>query len=106
MFLPILQEKDFCSALKNRKFHKGLESEFELDADCIPKLQEYLDLRHSIVHDWNPKSRLSVEKILDLHWNMVVFVSAADEYLEWEFLSENFNDGVNRKKKGAKRKKT
>jgi hypothetical protein len=98
--------KDFCSALKNRKFHKGKESEFELDDECFPKLQEYLDLRHCIVHDWSPKSDFNLKKILDLHWNMVIFVVAADEYLEREFLFENFNDSVNRNKKGSKKIKT
>jgi hypothetical protein len=97
--------KNFCSALKNRKFHQGMESEFELPGDCFPKIQEYLDMRNSIVHDWNPKPHLNVDRILDLHWNMLAFVTAADEYLEWEFLSENFYDGVNRRKKVTKRKK-
>ncbi len=62
------------------------------------------DLRHNIVHNWNADFDLSIKKIDRLHFNLLTFVTAADQYLGWEYLNSNLKTNEKGKKRKSKRK--
>jgi hypothetical protein len=83
--------KDFFSTLKTYTCYQGKKNEFKLDSNCISKLQEYFDLRHNMVHDWDPKPHVTAKRIFELHINLIRFIVASNEILE-DFLFENLKD--------------
>jgi len=89
-----LTGKSFIGNLKGRTFTSGgLEAiMFQLDEDFYTKLIEYLDLRHSLVHDFDPMLRLKKEKIEELHDNLLLFIVASDVYLHRDFIEPNLRN--------------
>jgi hypothetical protein len=87
-----ITDQDFFNFLTNREFNINPKMNFKLDENWKLKLKTYLELRHSLIHDYNPKLRLNWQEIGDLHTNLDLFVLAADYYLDFEFIRENLKD--------------
>jgi len=75
-----------------------------LASDWESKLEKYLKLRHNLIHDFNPSLRLDSKEIDDLHWNLQLFIIAADVILDVGFIAKNLKDEFKRRK--VRRKKT
>ena len=89
-FSVILKEK-FWDSLHGQEFKvpEQIES-WSLPENWYPNLEKYLKLRHDLTHDYNPKFTISLEKIWDLHFNMVAVVNA----IEIVFVEEIFEPNV------------
>lgn len=92
VFSTITNQRLFEILSKN-EFYKGKPKGIEikpLDSGWKQQLEEYLELRHSLTHDFNPKLKLNFEEVVNLHYNMLAFIEAIDICLEWNFIQENF----------------
>ena len=103
VFSTITQQKIF-EILDKNEFYKGQPEGYvlqPLDKDWYSKLEEYLELRHNLTHDFNPRLKIDLERIMELHENLLGFVHAMDICLEWNFIQEHFrkNAKIGRKRK-------
>jgi len=96
VFSTITQQKIF-ELLDSNKFYQGKPEDYEvypLDKDWYSKLEEYLDLRHNLTHDFNPRLKIDSKRVIELHENLMAFIIAMDICLEWNFIQENFKKGA------------
>jgi len=96
-FLDSLSERDFIITEEDKT------DPFRLDKNWYSNLEYYLKLRHDLIHDFDPKLRISQEEILELHLNLIDVILAVDTV----FADEIFKPIVEKsKKKTVKSKKT
>lgn len=93
-FFSIVLDKDFCDGFNNRIFQTVVQKTipFTLPDDWYPKIQRYLDLRHNLIHDFNPQLKLNKKNIEKLHSNLSIFIVAADIYLHEDYIEPNLKD--------------
>lgn len=101
----IIIKENFLDSLNGRDFvisEKDKTPPFKLDENWYVKLERYLKLRHDLIHDYNPKLKLTPEEILELHVNLIDVIIAIDIV----FIEEIFRPNVlEAKKKKTKSKK-
>jgi hypothetical protein len=86
--------KNFFNGFKNRKFKtQGPDKiPFEIPNDWYPTIKRYLDLRHTLVHDYDPKLFLNKQDVRALHLNIMIFIIATDVYLHDDYINPNLRD--------------
>ncbi|MGD0080559.1 MAG: HEPN domain-containing protein [Methanoregula sp.] len=92
VFSTITQQKIF-ELLDTNEFYKGKPEGYDshpLDKNWYSKLEEYLELRHNLTHDFNPRLKIELDRVVELHENLLAFIIAMDICLEWNFIQENF----------------
>jgi hypothetical protein len=68
----------------------------ELNNDYNKQLQEYINMRHNLVHDYDPKFKIRKNILINYHENLMDFVFAFDIITDNNF---KINKYLNRKKK-------
>lgn len=83
--------KKFFDGLNDREFQSGEPNtiSFKLPKNWYSDLEKYLELRHSLIHDFDPKLKLKKEVIDNYHANLLLFIVAADEYIHKDFIEVN-----------------
>lgn len=85
VFSKVLQINFFDSLKEyNANLDKDDEDSLILDEDWYPKLEYYLNLRHELTHDYNPKLKLTRKEIDNWHYNLVDFIINVDDMFEEE----------------------
>ncbi len=93
VFSVIVDEKIF-DLLNNNNFYRG-EPKFpeklkkysmSIRSDWYPLMQEYLELRHTLIHDYTPRKKMNVERIFELHGNLEWFILAMDICIFFNFV--------------------
>lgn len=104
VFSALIKEK-FLDSLNGRDFVISKTPEtppFQLDEKWYVKLEKYLKLRHDLIHDFNPKLKLTQEEIWDLHFNLIDVIIAIDIVFIEEIFKPNVLDAKNKKTKSSK----
>lgn len=77
--------------LKNREFHTGgpKNLSFKLPDDYYSLLNQYIELRHNLVHDFNTNFSIVDAKLQIYHANMLYVIVAIDLLIHKEFIEKN-----------------
>jgi len=103
VFSTIVGE-DLFELLNKNKFHRGEPEDFTvpLRSDWYPMMKEYLDLRHTLTHDYTLKSKIDSQRIRELHNNLECFVIAMDICIFYNFIKPRVETEIQNKKRSKK----
>lgn len=100
----LLIKENFFGSLSEREFiitEEDKQDPFKLDEKWYSKLEYYLKLRHDLIHDFDPKLKLSSDEIWELHMNLIDVILAVDSV----FAEDIFEPTIEKAKKETTRTK-